>query len=658
MPLFQRAPVTAEEMEKCRPLDLSPDEVTELDEAAWYERAYRGDETPQLTFRALAMGSVLGFFLAFTNVYIGLKAGWHLGVALTACVVSYAVWGSFQRAGIARTPMTILENTCMASTASAAGYATGGTMISAIPALLMLSVTPDNPGGVGVPWPVAGLWVFFLAVLGTCLAIPLKRNLINRERLKFPSGTASAVLLRSLYSEGETALVKARGLFYAGVAAGIIPLLKELDILKHEENGKIVRHALLPGFLKIFDVFPGITAAGKLHPLSAWNIKLDYGLALMAAGALVGLRVCASMLAGGLFLALFLGPVGLGATWTDATGNVVTAVKAPGAATSGIGIWVGAPMLVSSGLLSFALQWRTIVRAFSGLRGGKTDDSPRVIATEVPTSWFAVGAGFAAAGIIAIAARFFAVPLPYGVLAVLLTFLLATVACRATGETDITPTGPLGKIMQLTYGVLMKQNVSANLMTAGITAGASSASADLLTDLKSGYLLGANPRRQFVAQLAGIIPGTVAVILCYAILVPDATALTGTPGHEPAFAAPAAQQWMAVAKVFKVGINNLHPLARTCIFYGLTAGALLTLLERALPKHKKWLPSATGIGLGMVVPFYQVLSFFLGAVIAAVAGRKKGSVTAEMVVPVASGMIAGESIVGVVVAALNNFVLK
>ncbi|PMY18170.1 peptide transporter, partial [Pseudomonas sp. FW305-3-2-15-A-R2A1] len=84
------------------------------------------------------------------------------------------------------------------------------------------------------------------------------------------------------------------------------------------------------------------------------------------------------------------------------------------------------------------------------------------------------------------------------------------VACRATGETDVTPTGAMGKIMQLTYGVLMPQAVTANLMTAAITSGSASASADLLNDLKSGYLLGANPRRQFIAQFSGIITGTLA----------------------------------------------------------------------------------------------------------------------------------------------------
>lgn len=658
MPLFQPAPATDEEMEKSRPLELPPDEVSELDEDAWYERAYRGDDVPQLTVRAVGMGAVLGFFLALTNLYVGLKIGWHLGVALTACILSFSIWTAVHKAGLARTPMTILENNCMASTASAAGYATGNTLVASIPALFMLSVTAEQPGGTPLPWPLMAAWVFFLAVLGTCVAIPMKRNMINREKLRFPSGTAAAVLLRSLYEKGGDAIVKGRALLYAALASGVVPLVKDLDLLKSvDDKGKIARHALLPGAIKLFDWLPSITAGGKAAPLSAWNVKLDYGPALIAAGALVGLRVTASMVVGGLLLTLFIGPAAIEATWTNPAGALVAAAKGPGSAWKDIGVWVGAPLMVSAGLLTFAFEWRTIGRAFKGLVGGG-EETGRAASVEVPISWFAVGASFAAAGIVFLAYRFFDIPVHFGVLAVLMTFVLALVACRATGESDITPTGAMGKIMQLSYGVLMAQNASANLMTAGITAGTSSASADLLMDLKSGYLLGANPRRQFVAQLLGVLPGTVAVVLGYAILVPDISALTGTDGKDPAFPAPAAQQWLAVAKVFKVGIGNLHPMARQSIFYGLVAGVLLVLLERALPRYKKYLPSPTGIGLGLILPFYQPLAMFLGAVAAAVAGRNKGSRAAELVVPVSSGLIAGESIVGVVVAALNNFVIN
>ena len=676
MPLFQDAPKTPEEMERLKPLELSPEEVLKLDEREWYARAYRGDHTPQLTLRAVVMGAFLGFILAFTNLYIGLKAGWHLGVAITACILSFAVWNVFLRVGLAKTPMSILENNCMQSTASAAGYATGGTMVSAIPALLMISATPVNPGGTQIAWPVLAAWTFFLAFLGTVLAIPMKRNMINQEKLRFPSGTAAAVTLQSLYSQGEQAIAKAKALLYAALIGGVVPLVTSLNVVvtKDAVTGLVTKGALFPSHVNIFNWLPGVRGGGKVHPLSDWNITLDYTPALIAAGALVGLRVTVSMLVGGLLLVLVLGPMGMEWAWMNPAGKEVLAVTVPARAWREIGLWAGAPVLVAAGLLSFAFQWRTIGRAFAGFRRASATAAPRgpgeaetieeqIAKTEVPGSWFLYGAVLAGAGVVTIAALFFEVPWYFGVLAVLLTFALALVACRATGESDVTPTGAMGKIMQLIYGVLIPQNPTPNLMTAGITAGAASASADLLNDLKSGYLLGANPRRQFAAQFLGIIPGTVATVIGFYILVPDATALTGGAASPPAFPAPAAQQWKAVAQIFQFGIGNLHPMARQCILWGAVGGGLLTLLERLfasenLKKYKTYIPSATGIGLGMILPFYQPLQMFIGAAIAAIVMARKDGKAGEYVVPVASGLIAGESLIGVVVAALNNFVLK
>ena len=81
-------------------------------ERQWYEQVYRGrgDSMAQLTWRAVLMGSCLGAVLSLTNLYIGLKAGWGFGVAITASILSYAIWTSLLKVGIARTPMTILEN--------------------------------------------------------------------------------------------------------------------------------------------------------------------------------------------------------------------------------------------------------------------------------------------------------------------------------------------------------------------------------------------------------------------------------------------------------------------------------------------------------------------------------------------------------------------
>ena len=156
-------------------------------ERQWYEQVYRGqgDSMAQLTWRAVLIGSCLGGVLSLTNLYIGLKAGWGFGVAITASILSYAIWTSLLKVGLARTPMTILENNCMQSTASSAGYSTGGTLVSAFAAYIII-----NHQSMSAPLMLA--WVFFIAVLGVTMAIPMKRQMINIEQLRFPSGIAAA----------------------------------------------------------------------------------------------------------------------------------------------------------------------------------------------------------------------------------------------------------------------------------------------------------------------------------------------------------------------------------------------------------------------------------------------------------------------------------
>jgi OPT family oligopeptide transporter len=667
--VFQEPARTEEEIAAQKPLAIPPESVLEMGEDEWYARVYRRDAR-QLTVRAVVTGTILGFFLSFTNIYIGLKTGWFLGVNLSASILVYAIWSAILSAGATKSPFAILEANCAVSTASAAGYATGHALVTAIPALLLLSVTETAPGGVQLHWYVVMPWVFFLAVLGTCLAIPMKRNMINRERLRFPSGTASAVTLQGLYARGSEAMQKARALFVTLAVSACVPILKELEIKKGGET-------LLPGQSNVFDWIPRVLpeswthrwlhADGKdLHP-SDFMLKLDHGVALIFGGILVGLRITTWMVISGLVLAIVITPPAMEWKVLNTQGVWVGAAKA-GTAWKEIGVWCGAPMLVASGLVSFATQWRTILRAFGAFLPQKSEGpyrqaentekqvDPREV--EVPAKWFVIGVGIASIGIITIAQLAFDIPFHLGVLAVLMSFVLALVACRATGESDITPGGPLGKIVQLTYGILMPQSTTANLMTASITSNASLASADLLNDLKGGYLLGANPRRQFLAQAMGIGTGALGTVLCYFVLVPDARVLLGTETKPPPFPVPGAQQWRAVAEVFKYGLSNLHPMSQGAIKWGIIVGVLLALLEAYAPKDwKKWLPSATGIGLGLVLPFFYPLAMFTGAALAAIATAIDKRWAERYLVAIAAGGMAGESIVGVIVQAINNFVI-
>lgn len=592
-------------------------------EADWYRNVYQGESMPQLTLRAIVMGSVLGGFMALSNLYVGLKTGWGLGVAITACILSFAIHRTLMTLlpGLFRTEMSILENNCMQSTASSAGYSTGGTMSSAIAAYLIVT-------GHHISWGLLAWWTFFLAALGVFIAIPMKRQMINVEQLKFPSGIAAAETLKSLHSKGAEAVSKARSLGIAGLFGAVIAWFRDAG-----------KPFSIPGMLPFPGAIDGI-------PLMKWTISFEMSAIMIAAGAIMGWKIAWSMLLGGII------NYGLLAPWMVRLG----AINAENIGYRSIvswSTWTGASIMVTSGLLMFLFQWKSVAKAFRGLGGlfkkGKHSDSHDPIAQiEVPSSWFLSGTVLSGLGCIAVLYFAFGTSLIMGVIAVVLTFFLSLVACRATGESDITPVGAMGKITQLTFGALAPSNIITNLMTASVTAGAAGSSADLLTDLKSGYLLGANPRKQFLAQFIGIFAGVLVVVPAFYLIVPDASVL-GTSQ----WPAPSAQVWAAVAKLLAAGLHSLHPTARAGIALGGTVGIILPLAERFFPRARPFIPSATGLGLAMVIPFFNSLSMFIGAAIALYLEKKKPVIADRYVVAVSSGIIAGESIMGIIIALLS-----
>ena len=297
-------------------------------------------------------------------------------------------------------------------------------------------------------------------------------------------------------------------------------------------------------------------------------------------------------------------------------------------------------------MLSFALQWRTALRAFTDLGvmvgvGRRRADDP-VAAIEAPASWFVGGQIVGLVGLAWLGHATFGMPYWQTALAVLLSFVLALVACRVTGETDTTPVGAMGKITQLIFGVVSPGNTNVNLMSANVTAAAAGSSADLLTDLKSGYLLGANPRQQFIAQFAGIFVGTLVTVLSFRLLVPDASVL-GTDQ----FPAPAAQTWRAVSVALSHGIRDLGPVKIGSIVVGGLVGIALTILQKIFPARQHLIPSPAGLGLAWTFHWYYGVLFFIGGALGRWVERKHPAWAEEFTFPVASGWIAGESLMGV-----------
>jgi putative OPT family oligopeptide transporter len=603
----------------------TPDEI----ERQWFEKVYRGrgDSMAQLTWRAVLMGSLLGGVLSLTNLYIGLKAGWGFGVAITACILSYTIWTGLYGLGLARTKMTILENNCMQSAASAAGYSTGSTLISAFAAYIMIN-------GQSLPIPLMLAWVFFLAVLGVTMAVPMKRQMINVEQLRFPSGIAAAETLRALHAHGGKGKRAAKALGIAGVIAAANQFWTDGLKLIHERWEPYSLGALIT---KINEWFPGKTWTDR-------TVMFAWDPIFLAAGALTGLRVSASMFVGGtLCWGVFL-PI------LQHKGIVTSAKYSDLVQWT---LWGGVACMVTSGLLAFAFQWRSMLRAFGDLGGmfspgGRTRGEMDAI--ETPGSWFLIGQGISLVALVWLAWVSFAMPPWQSALAVVLSFFLALVASRVTGETDTTPIGAMGKVTQLIFGGLNPGNVNVNLMSANITAGAAIASADLLTDLKSGYLLGANPRKQFLAQFSGIFVGTIVTVLSFQVLVPDASVL-GTDQ----FPAPSAQAWKAVALALGEGIESLDPIKVYSMVIGGLVGIILPILSKVLPKkYEPWVPSAAGFGLAWTFHWYFGMLFFLGALIGWGCQKASPKKAEELTFPVASGVIAGGSLMGVLVIFVEN----
>lgn len=566
----------------------------------------------QITARALVAGCLVGSVVSCTNIYIGLKIGWTFGASIVSAVMGFALFA------VMRKTLTVLETNITQTAGSAAGgMASAAGLVAAIPAMNLL--------GYEIPWHSLMLWALAVAFLGVFFAVPLRRQMVEVDRLRFPSGTATAETIMAMFSEAAEALAKARVLIWSAAIAGAFTLASHF--VPQLESPPL--HEWL-----------GI---GALGVAATWTFKVYLGPSLFGAGFLVGPRVSISLLIGAVIAWAILAPIAKSNGWAEG------AVMSYGDGPRGWILWPGVALMVSEALTALVLSWRTFVRAFkmpirTGGGGGKGTPDP----TRIPNSWW-IG-GLAAGSVLTATIAYFVFDIPpwMTLIAIALSSVLAIVAVRSTGETDINPVGGMGKVTQLVYGGVAPGQMGTNLMAAAITGAGASQAADMMQDLKTGRMLGASPRNQFIAQLVGICAGVVLVVPVYYVF----TAGYELGGEE--LPAPAALAWKAMAELLAKGFGALPPHAETAVLVAAICGAVLPLL-RKIDRIKFWVPSGLAVGIAFIIPAFYSLVFFYGTIAWFIWKKKNPQNVERFNFALASGLVAGEGLMGIVNAVLTIF---
>jgi uncharacterized oligopeptide transporter (OPT) family protein len=640
----------------------------------WFKNVYRGN-IPQLTIRSGLTGFFLGGVLAATSLYIGGKTGVGIGVGLTSVILSFAIFRSLHASGLAR-DFTILENNCTQSIATAAGYMTQ-PLISSLSAYMLVT-------GRIIPWWQMMVWMATVAILGVLVAFPLKRRFINQDQLPFPEGRACGVVLDALYTGAAAAgMFRARLLGLTALGAGLYQLVISDGWMKLLQF-RLLRMDRWAGLKEPWTIHERLdtyyyTAADRFNlsiprilgtDVRQLGLRLTLDAAMLGVGGLMGIRVATSCLLGGFVNYAILAPImiqhGDIVQRTLASGVVAPISRAE--IVNQWALWWGVTMMVIGSLVSLLGRPEIFTTAFKSLRGntraerkagGVAADPLRHI--ELPLGVSFVGVPIFCVLGASITHSFFGVPWLLSCISLPLILVLTVICTNSMALTSWTPTGALAKITQFTMGAIDRSNPASNLLPAGMTAEIASNAANLLSDIKPGYMLGAKPRQQAIGHVIGIFSGAlVCVPLFFLLFLPpghDGVRSTATIVSEQ-FAMPGAVQWKGVAELIARGISNL-PLSAVVSMIVAAACAAAIEITNIVARGRMPL-SAVAIGLGVVLPPEYTLPMFAGALVFWLMGRRYSSPGTrgyaywkEGCEPICAGLISGSALVGIGNAIVN-----
>ncbi len=494
--------------------------------------------------------------------------------------------------------------------AQAAGLIAGQTafLCTILAAFDMLTADPDVAIDLQLGKLEIFAWLTTAGVLGVLMAVPLRQHFVVDEKLPFPDGLAAGETLLVLDARGEGARQAARAMIGGLVSSAALSFAT-------------LRHF-------IAEVVP--MKLGAFAAVTGFGVSLS--LLNLGSGIIIGLRICANMVVGSLL------------SWVIAPPLLAAAgIIAADAHKTDILLWVMWPatgMMVAGGLTSLFLKWRILARTFRQLSGASVD------AGDFPMRWVVIGSSVAAVALLLVQRYGLGLPLWQTLLALLFTIPLMLVGLRVFGETNWGPISALSNLMQGVFGFIAPGNVQANMVASGVTGSIVAESEGLMQSYKTAEMVGSTPRYVTIIQLMAVPVGAISLAFAYPVLR-DIYGIGGEHGLQ----SPISQKWVGFAKLLSQGLHVLHPSALLALGVAVVLGIVFTVLEQNRRWHR-FVPSPTGIGIGMLVPASAVVTMFVGAVLAAAVSRRRGGQQPPWMLPLASGFIAGEALVAVIIPML------
>jgi uncharacterized oligopeptide transporter (OPT) family protein len=560
----------------------------------------------ELTARALLVGCGIGAVLAAANVYTGLKISIIDGGSITAALLAFTLFATFSRLARGRAYSALENNITQTTAASAAimGYAAG--LGGPVPGMALV--------GQSFPaWAIV-VWGASLGIIGIAAAALLRRKLIVEDRLPFPTGTATGNLIATMFAARDTAIRRARLLVGSALFAAAVTWFRDAQ----------------PKLIPEITLF-GLTVGGV--SLNAVSFGMSWSPLVAATGAMMGLRAALSLMIGAGICWGMLVPW----LWRN---HVIAELSFP-ASTAWL-VWPGLGLLLAGSFMPLLLDGRSIVRAIRDL-GGLARERRKTDGTGT-SSLGRGGIGLVLAGVVgvaAVASTAFGVSPLAALVAVAIALVLAVVSSRATGETDLGPVGPVGTVTQILFSRL---GTAGSMLAGSIAFGTSAQAAQTLWALKAGEKVNATPRAQLIAQLIGALLGALIVAPVYVVVV-RAYGI----GSE-ALPAPAALSWRATAEAMRGGLAALPPHAGAAAALGLGVGAALALLGRG--RLARFCPSPAAMGIAFLMPPSLAVASLVGALLVVGVRRLRPTLDPDAIMAFAAGGLAGESVMGVVIAAL------